>query len=79
MKESGDDERPEKEVEVVWPCDEKRGALFTTVGRRAIRMELGSTGTRRGRTKTQRRWWDSVRDDIKEKALSDDEVYDRAT
>ena len=27
MKESGDNERPEKELEVVWPCDEKRGAL----------------------------------------------------
>ena len=34
---------------------------------------------RRKRVRTKRRWWDSVRGDIKEKGLSVDEVYDRAT
>ena len=34
-------------------------------------------GRKRGRSK--RRWLDSMRDDIKEKGLSADEVYERAT
>ena len=63
----------EKKVEVVWAFDEKRGVL---------RREEGdgneSTGGRkRGRPK--RRWLDKVKDDTKEKGLSADDVYDRAT
>ena len=60
-------EHPGTEVEVVWECDEKRGAL---------RMNEGdgneSTRWRRGRLK--RRWLDKVKDDIKEKGLSGEEV-----
>ena len=59
--------------EVVWACDEKRGTL-----RRKDGDGSESTGGRkRGRPK--RRWLDKVKDDIKEKVLSADEVYDRAT
>ena len=42
------------------------------VGRRAMEMKVQV----RGRPK---RWLDSVREDIKEKGLSGDDVYDRAT
>ena len=45
------------------------------LGRRA--MEIKVQGMKKGRPK--RRWLDRVRDDIKEKGLSTDEVYDRAT
>ena len=38
---------------------------------------MGVEGRKRGRPK--RRWLDRVRGDIKEKGLSADEVYDRAT
>ena len=34
---------------------------------------------RRKRGRPKRRWLDKVKDDIKEKGLSADEVYDRAT
>ena len=34
---------------------------------------------RRKRGRHKRRWFDKVKDDIKEKRLSADEVYDRAT
>ena len=46
------------------------------VGRRAMKMEV------QGRKKIgrpKRRWLDRVRDDIKEKGLSGEDVYDRAT
>ena len=46
------------------------------VGRRAMEMKV-QWRRRRGRHK--RRWLDKVKDDIKEKGLSADEVYDRAT
>ena len=46
------------------------------VGRRA--MEIKVQG-RRKRGRHKRRWLDKVRDDIKEKGLSADEMYDRAT
>ena len=59
-------------VEVVWACEERRGAL-----RRNDGMEIKVQG-RRKRGKPKRRWLDKVKDDIKEKELSDDEVYDRA-
>ena len=48
------------------------------VGRRAIVMKVGLQG-RRKRGRPQRRWLDKVKDDIKEKGLSADDVYDRAT
>ena len=34
---------------------------------------------RRKRGRPKRRWLDRVRDDIKEKGLSEEDVYDRAT
>ena len=46
------------------------------VGRRAMEMRVQRT-RKRGRPK--RRWFDKVKDDIKEKGLSADEVYDRDT
>ena len=46
------------------------------VGRRA--MEMKAQG-RRKRGRPKRIWLDRVRDDIKEKGLSVEEVYDRAT
>ena len=55
---------------VVWACDEKRGALCTNEG------DENKMGRKRGRPK--RRWLDKVKDDIKEKGLSADDMYDRA-
>ena len=46
------------------------------VGRRA--MEIKVQG-RRATGRPRRRWLDKVKDDIKEKGLSADDVYDRAT
>ena len=56
---------------MVLECDEKRGAL-----RRKEGDGNESTG-KIGRPK--RRWLDKVKNDIKEKGLSADDVYDRAT
>ena len=41
-------------------------------------MKVGLQG-RRKRGRPKRRWLDKIKDDIKEKGLSADEVYDRAT
>ena len=46
------------------------------VGRRAMVMKEQG---RRKRGRSKRRWLDKIKDDIKEKALSADDVYDRAT
>ena len=46
------------------------------VGRRAMGMKVP---WRRKRGRPKRRWLNNVRDDIKEKGLSVDEMYDRAT
>ena len=46
-----------KEVEMVWACDEKRGAL---------RRKEGEMQGRRKRGRRRRGWLNSVRDDIKE-------------
>ena len=46
------------------------------VGRRAMEMKVQG---RRKRGRPKRRWLDKVKDDIKEKGLSADDVYDRAT
>ena len=46
------------------------------VGRRAIEMEVQG---RRKRGIPKRRWLDKVKDDIKEKGLSADEMYNQAT
>ena len=62
-----------KKVEVVWACDEKRGTLSRNEG-----DGNESTGEKEDR-KTELRWLDKVNDDIKEKGLSADNVYDRAT
>ena len=62
-----------KKVEVVWACDEKRGTLRRKEG-------VGNEGTReKEERRPKRRWLDKVKDDIKEKGLSADDVYDRAT
>ena len=58
---------------MVWACYEKRGALCRKAG-----DGNESTG-RRKRGRPKRRWLDRVRGDIKEKGLSAEEVYDRAT
>ena len=63
-------ESPGKEVEVVWACDKKRGTLR--------RKEGDGNESRRERGRPKRRWLDRVRDDIKEKGLSVEEMYDRA-
>ena len=46
------------------------------VGRRAIVMQVQG---RRKRGRPKRRWMDKVKDDIKEKGLLVDDMYDRAT
>ena len=46
------------------------------VGRRAMEMKVEGR-SKRGRPK--RRWLDKVKDDIKDKGLSVEEVYDSAT
>ncbi len=46
------------------------------VGRRTMEMKVQG---RRKRGRPKRRWLDKIKDDIKEKGLSADEVYDRAT
>ena len=46
------------------------------VGRRAMVMKVQG---RRKRGSLTRRWLEKVKDDIKEKGLSADDVYDRAT
>ena len=46
------------------------------VGRRAMEMKVQE---RRKRGRPKRRWLDKVKDDIKEKGLSADEVNDSAT
>ena len=45
------------------------------VGRRAVEMKVQG---RRKRGRPKRRWLDKVKDDMKEKGLSADNVYDRA-
>ena len=46
------------------------------VERRVVEMKVQG---RRKRGRPKRRWLDIVRDDVKEKGLSADDVYDRAT
>ena len=48
----------------------------TLVGRRAMVMKVQG---RRKRGRPKRRWFDKVKEDIKDKGLSADDVYDRAT
>ena len=62
-----------KKVELVWACEEKRGTL-----RRKGVMVMKVQG-RRKRGRTKRRWLVKVKDDIKEKGLPADHMYDRAT
>ena len=62
-----------KEVEVVWACDQKRGTLCRK------ECDCNECTGRRKRGRPKRRWLDKVKDDIKEKGLSADDVYDRAT
>ena len=62
-----------KKVELVWACDAKRGTL-----RRKKGDGNEITGEKEER-RPKRRWLDKVMDDIKEKGLSADDMYDRAT
>ena len=64
-----------KKVEVIWACDEKRVTLHH-VGMMAMVMNVQG---RRKRGRPTRRWLDKVNDDIKEKGLSANDEYDRAT
>ena len=59
---------------MVWACRENRGTLRSKEG-----DGNESTGEKEERKAYMRIWWDKVNDDIKEMALSADEVYDRAT
>ena len=59
---------------MVWACDAKRGTI-----RRKEGDGNESTGEKEERNTFKRRWLDKVKDDIKEKGLSADDVYDRAT
>ena len=59
---------------MVWACGENTGILGR--GRRALEMKVRGRSNK-GRSK--RRWLDKVKDDIKEKGLLVEEVYDRAT
>ena len=53
----------------------KKVALFTHICHMMVMKVQG----RRKRGKPKRRWFDKVKDNIKEKGLSADDVYDRAT
>ena len=57
---------------MVRACDAKREHY---IGRRVTGMKVQG---RRKRGRSKRRWLDRVRDDIKVKALSGEEVYNRA-
>ena len=59
---------------MAWACDEKGGALYRKEG-----DGNESTDEKEARGKPKRRWLDKVKDDIKEKGLSADDVYDRVT
>ena len=58
---------------MVWACDEKIGTLRRKEG------DGMKVQGRRKRGRPKRRWLDKVKDDIKEKGLSVDDVYDSAT
>ena len=59
-------------------CDEKRGTLRRKEGDANEKQALnGRMNGLRGRPK--RRWLDKVKDGLKEKRLSADDVYDSAT
>ena len=62
---------------MVWACDEKRGTLRRKDGDVLVLVLMKVQG-RRKRGRPKRRWLDKVKDDIKEKGLSADDVYDRA-
>ena len=61
---------------MVWACDEKRGALRRKQGNGNVSRILQG---RRKKGRPKKRWLNKVKDDVKEKGLSADEVYDRAT
>ena len=76
MKESGSLQKlgePGKEVEAVWACDAKITALC------GKKDDGNGSKTKKEETKPKKILYDSMRDDIKEKGLSGEDVYDRAT
>ena len=70
--------------EIAKKVQERRLKLYRDVTRREehyvgrMAMEMKVQG-RRKRGRPKRRWLDRVRDDIKEKGLSGEELYDRVT
>ena len=58
---------------MVWACDEKRGTL------RRKECDGNERTEEKEKRKAKRRWLERVKDDIKEKGLSADEVYGHAT
>ena len=62
-----------KRVRVYWHVMRREEQYL---GRRAMEMKVQ---WRRKRRRRKRRWLDRVRDDIQEKGLFADEVYNRAT
>ena len=78
--------RTTKVVEITKKVQERRLKWYVHVmrreehyvGRRAMKMKVQG---KRKRGRPERRWLDKVKDDVKlkEKGLSADEVYDRAT
>ena len=61
---------------MVWACDEKSGALHRKEGNENESTSIQGTWKRGS---PNRRWLDKLKDDIKEKGQSAEEVYDRAT
>ncbi len=57
---------------MVWACDAKGGGSY--VGRRVMGMDVQG---RRNRGRPNRRWMDSVRDDLSEKGQTGEEFRDR--
>ena len=65
-----------QERRLKWYGNVMRREEHYVLGWRAIEMKVQG---RRKRGRPKRSWLDKVKDDIKEKGLSADEVYDRAT
>ena len=78
-KESGGNHKESTERRLKWYGHVMRREEHY-VGRRAMVLKVDRLQGRRKRGRPKRRWFDKVKDDIKEKGgLSADDVYDRAT
>ena len=63
-----------KEVGSAWAVMRRQENYYA--GRRVIGLGVKGEGHRRRRGKTKRRWMNIVTEDIREKGLSGEEVYD---